>query len=145
MWIKKWVHSSWQPTKGDVPMIELDFKANSTTEWRECTKMMRSMFWGEFETRRKEDTRRMIQDQINEEFQMQIGAKWHEKDSCLRQDDRNGYRLRSFEVMNGFIPSFVIPRARSIKIHYSAFGLWERVQPKDSSVFFVGVNLIVVF
>lgn len=111
-------------------MVELDFKANSTTEWRECTKMMRAMFWGEFETRRREDTRRMIQDQINEEFQMQIGARWHQKDSSLRQDDRNGYRHRSFEVMNGFIPSFVIPRARSIKIHYSAFGLWERVQPK---------------
>lgn len=111
-------------------MIELNFKANSTTEWRECTKMMRSMFWDEFETRRRKDAQKMIQDQINEEFEMQIGASWHEKDSSLRQDDRNGYRLRSFEVMNGFVPSFVIPRARKIKIHYSLFGLWERVQPK---------------
>jgi putative transposase len=111
-------------------MIELDFKANSTTEWREYTKMMRSMFWDEFEKRRQQDVRQMLQDQINEEFEMQIGAEWHEKDSSSRQDDRNGFRQRSFEVMNGYLPSFTIPRARKIKIHYSAFGLWERVQPK---------------
>jgi transposase-like protein len=111
-------------------MVELNFKANSTTEWREYTKMMRSVFWDEFEKRRQEDVQRMIQEQINEEFEMQIGAAWHQKDSPVRQDDRNGYRRRSFEVMNGYLPSFTIPRARKIKIHYSAFGLWERVQPK---------------
>lgn len=32
--------------------------------------------------------------------------------------------------MNGFIPSFTIPRARNMEIHFSVFGLWERVQPK---------------
>ena len=109
---------------------ELNFKANSITEWREYKKIMKTMFWEEFETRRKEDARRMIQDQINEEFEMQIGALWHEKRSPIRKDDRNGYRSRSFEVMNGFIPSFAIPRARNIQITFSAFGLWERVQPR---------------
>ena len=110
--------------------MELNFKADSTTEWREYTKMMKSMFWDEFEERRKKDARRMIQGQINEEFQIQIGASWNEKGSAMRQDDRNGYRERSFEVINGFIPSFIIPRARNMQITYSAFGLWERVQPK---------------
>ena len=110
--------------------MELNFKADSITEWREYTKIMKSMFWDEFEDRRREDARRMIQDQINEEFEMQIGASWNEKDSATRKDDRNGYRSRSFEVINGFIPSFVIPRARNMEIHFSVFGLWERVQPK---------------
>src|SRR6266498_2596462 len=109
--------------------MELNFKADGTTEWREYTKIMKTMFWQEFEERRKEDARRMIQDQINEEFQMQIGASWNEKGSATRKDDRNGYRERSFEVMNGFIPSFSIPRARHLEITFSAFGLWERVQP----------------
>lgn len=109
---------------------ELNFKSDSTTEWREYSKIMKSMFWQEFETRRQKDAHRMIQDQINEEFEMQIGASWHEKGSPDRHDSRNGYRLRSFEVMNGFIPSFTIPRARNMQISFSAFGLWERVQPK---------------
>lgn len=111
-------------------MVELNFKANSTTEWREYTKIMKSMFWEEFDKQRQEHARRMLQDQINEEFQMQIGAGWHQKGSQARRDDRNGYRYRSFELMNGFIPLFKIPRARKMAIHYSAFGLWERVQPK---------------
>lgn len=110
--------------------MELNFKADSTTEWREYSKMMKTMFWDDFETRRQKDAHRMIQEQINEEFKMQIGASWHEKGSPHRQDDRNGYRKRSFEVMNGFIPSFMIPRARNMEIHFSVFGLWERVQPK---------------
>ena len=109
---------------------QLNFNGNTTTEWREYSKIMRTMFWEEFEGQRRKDARRMIQDQINEEFEMQLGAAWHEKDSSLRQDVRNGYRTRSFEVMNGFISSFTIPRARKIKIHYSAFGHWERVQSK---------------
>lgn len=110
--------------------MELNFKANSTTEWREYLKIVKTMFWDDFEARRRMDAQRMIQDQINEEFEMQIGASWHQKNAPERQDDRNGYRRRSFEVMNGFIPSFVIPRARNIDIHFSVFGLWERVQPK---------------
>lgn len=109
---------------------ELYFKADSITEWREYTKIMKSMFWNDFEARRQEDAQRMIQDQINEDFEMQIGAAWNEKNPGQRYDYRNGYRLRSFEVMNGFIPSFTIPRARNMQITFSAFGLWERVQPK---------------
>lgn len=109
---------------------QLNFNGNITTQWREYSKIMRTMFWEEFEGRRREDARRMIQDQINEEFEMQLGAAWHEKNSMDRQDVRNGHRTRSFEVMNGFISSFTVPRARKIKIHYSAFGNWERVQPK---------------
>lgn len=110
--------------------MELNFKANSTTEWREYLKIVKTMFWDEFEERRREDARRMIQDQINEEFEMQIGASWNEKNSATRKDDRNGCRLRSFEVIGGFIPFFTIPRARNIEIRFSAFGLWERVQPR---------------
>ena len=111
-------------------MKELNFKANSITEWREYSKIMAPLFWEDFDKRRQEQTRRMIQDQINEEFEMQIGASWHEKASPDRRDDRNGYRYRSFEVMSGFIPSFKIPRARNMQVHFSVFGLWERVQPK---------------
>jgi len=110
--------------------MELNFKADGITEWREYTKIMKSMFWEEFETRRREDAQKMIQEQINEEFEMQIGASWNEKGSATRRDDRNGCRYRSFEVINGFIPSFTIPRARNIQITFSAFSLWERVQPK---------------
>lgn len=109
---------------------ELNFKADSTTEWREYSKIMKTMFWDEFEARRRMDARRIIQDQINEEFEMQIGASWHQKNAATRQDERNGYRRRSFEVMNGFIPSLLIPRARNMEIRFSVFGLWERVQPK---------------
>lgn len=110
-------------------MNQLNFQGYSTTEWREYKKIMKEMFWLEFEKKRKEDARYLIQQKINEEFNLQIGASKYERKQ-QRKDVRNGYRTRTFEVMNNYIASLLIPRARKMDIRFSAFDLWERVQPQ---------------
>jgi len=110
-------------------MNQLKFYGYSTTEWREYKKIMKEMFWLEFENKRKEDARKLLQQQINEEFNIQIGASKYERKKD-RKDFRNGSRTRTFEMMNNYIACLEIPRARKMDIHFSAFDLWERVQPQ---------------
>ena len=55
-------------------MRKLNFKGYSTTEWRNVKDFYRERFWEELHAKTLKDAKRMIQDQIYEEFDMQIGA-----------------------------------------------------------------------
>ncbi len=110
-------------------MNQLSFQGHSNTEWREYKKIMREMFWTDFENKRRKDARELIQRNINEEFNIQIGASKYERKQ-ERKDVRNGYRDRTFEIMNNHIACIRVPRARKMDIRFSAFDLWQRVQPQ---------------
>ena len=110
-------------------MKQLHFERYSTEREGEFKKMMRALFWEEMEQHQIEDTKKMLQDQINEEFDLQIGASRYER-SEGRRDDRNGYRTRSYELLGGRVSEIKIPRARKLDIRFTIFETWERVQPK---------------
>jgi len=88
------------------------------------------MFWQELENKNLKEAQRMIQHKLYEEFDVQIGASKYERAPGKRLDDRNGYRFRSYEIKNGYICDFKIPRARKLDIRFTVFDMWERVQPK---------------
>ena len=108
-------------------MKQLDFGRYNSTEWREFKRIYREMFWDEVEDRVIEEAKRMLQEQIYEEFEMQIGAGRYERTES-RRDERNGKRFRSFEISAGRIEELVIPRARKLAIRFSVFERWQRVQ-----------------
>lgn len=110
-------------------MKELNFKGYSITEWREFKRIHKEKFWNELEAKQLRDAKRMIQHQINVEFDMQIGASRYQR-TPFRQDDRNGTRLRSFEIRGGLITGLKIPRTRELDIRFTVFDLWQRVQDK---------------
>ena len=111
-------------------MNQLRFSNYSTTEWREFKKIHKEMFWQELELKNKKEAERMIQKQIYEEFNIRIGASMYERAPGKRQDKRNGYRHRSYEIKDGYMCGFKIPRARKLDIRFTVFDMWERVQPK---------------
>ncbi len=110
-------------------MKQLRFEEYSTERWEELKRMFRSTFWDELERRQADEARRMLQDQINEEFEQQIGASRYERTE-RRRDERNGHRVRSYEILGGRIAELWIPRARRLDIRFTVFDLWERVQPR---------------
>lgn len=110
-------------------MAELQFANYSTTEWREFKRIHKEMFWQELELKNKKEAEKMIQKQVYEEFDMRIKAGRYER-SPHREDDRNGYRHRSYEIRHGYICNLKIPRARKLDIRFTVFDMWERVQPK---------------
>jgi transposase-like protein len=110
-------------------MKQLRFEDYSIEHWEELKQMFQGKFWEDLEQRRAEDARRMLQDQINEEFDLQIGASRYERTET-RRDERNGTRPRSYEILGGRIAELTIPRARRLDIRFTVFDLWERVQPK---------------
>lgn len=110
-------------------MKQLNFKGYSTTEWREFKHFYHERFWEELRSKTLKDAKRMMQDQIYEEFDMQIGADRYQR--CdTREDKRNGVRFRSYEILGGYIEDLKIPRARKLDIRFSVFDMWERVQSK---------------
>jgi len=112
-----------------VPMKELDFGRYDSTEWEEFKRIYREMFWDELEDRALRDAKRMLQEQIYEEFDTQIGASLYER-TPGRRDERNGSRPRGFETRLGYMDDVVIPRARRLDIRFTVFAKWERVQSK---------------
>lgn len=110
-------------------MKQLNFKGNSITEWREFKKIHQEKFWEDLHARTLKDVKRIIQSQIYEEFDMQIGAGWHKRTNT-REDKRNGSRYRNFEILGGYIQDLKIPRSRKIDIRFTIFDKWQRVQTK---------------
>lgn len=86
-------------------------------------------FWEEAEAKTLEEARRLLQGQIDYEFDVQIGASRYER-RAGRRDERNGSRRRSYEIRAGFLADLKIPRARTLDIRFTVFAMWERVQPK---------------
>lgn len=109
-------------------MKQLHFGTYSNAEWEELKDHFKGRFWEAVEQRRIEDIRWLMQEQINEEFEQQIGAARYER-SATRQDERLGYRPRSYEFKGGWITGLRIPRARKMGIRFTVFDQWERVQP----------------
>jgi len=109
-------------------MKQLDFGRYSSTEWREFKRIHKAMFWADLEEKTLKEARRWLQERINEEFDIQIGALRYERSSA-RRDERNGKRTRTYEIRAGHIAELVIPRARKLDIRFSVFDEWERVQP----------------
>ncbi len=109
-------------------MKQLHFGTYSNAQWEELKEQFKEKFWEEAEQRRAEDIRWLMQEQVNEEFEQQIGASRYER-SATRQDERTGYRTRSYEFRGGRITGLQIPRARKMGIRFTIFDQWERVQP----------------
>lgn len=110
-------------------MQQLNFKGYSSTEWKNVKNFYHNMFWDEIHAKVGRDIKKMLQDQIYEEFDMQIGAKRYER-TDTRQDKRIGYRPRTYEVLGHHITGLKIPRARKLDIRFTVFDMWERVQSK---------------
>jgi putative transposase len=110
-------------------MKRLDFGSYSSTEWEEFKRIHREMFWEELEEETLREAKRILQEQVYEEFDLQIGAKRFER-TTGRRDERNGTRVRAYEITAGRIAELVIPRARKLDIRFTVFEQWQRVQPK---------------
>jgi putative transposase len=110
-------------------MKQLRFKGYSTEEWTEFKKIHHEMFWAELENWKRKEVKRIIQEKIYEEFDMQIGASRYERTST-RLDERNGHRYRSLEIPGGRIEDLRIPRSRRLDIRFTIFDKWERVQER---------------
>lgn len=108
---------------------ELCFTGNSTKEWKEFNKIYHDVFWDKLHGHIRNECKDIMQMQIEEEFDMQIGAKRYER-TDKRKSFRCGYRPRTYEILGGHITGLKIPRARNLQIHYSVFGMWERVQDR---------------
>lgn len=108
-------------------MKSLNFDTNNIRVLTESKKDLRRMFWTDLETEVRFRVRDMIQQQINEEFDVFIGASWY-KHSQERLDWRNGHWMRTLETKYGLIQDLKIPRARKIKIEFSIFNRWQRFQ-----------------
>jgi transposase-like protein len=87
------------------------------------------MFWEELEEGTLREAKRILQEQVYEEFELQLGAKRFER-TPGRRDERNGTRVRAYEISAGRIAELVIPRARKLDIRFTVFERWQRVQPK---------------
>jgi transposase-like protein len=110
-------------------MKRLDFGSYSSTEWEEFKRIHREMFWEELEEGTLREAKRILQEQVYEEFDLQLGAKRFER-TPGRRDERNGTRVRSYEITAGRIAELVIPRARKLDIRFTVFEQWQRVQPE---------------
>jgi len=108
---------------------QLNFKGYSSTEWKNVQHFYHEIFWDEIHAKVGRDIKKMLQSQIYEEFDMQIGAKRYER-TDTRQDKRIGYRPRTYEVLGHHITGLKIPRARKLDIRFTVFDMWERVQSK---------------
>jgi len=115
--------------KEAVPMQALSFGDYSSTEWRELKRIHQAMFWEEAEAKALKEAKALLQGQIDYEFNLQLGAGRYER-TPGRRDERNGSRLRTYEIRAGLLTDLRIPRARKLDIRFTVFDKWERVQPK---------------
>jgi hypothetical protein len=67
-------------------MKQLDFGSCSSTEWKEFKRIYGEMFLEELERKGLEDARRMLQAQVYEEFDVQIGAERYERRASRRDE-----------------------------------------------------------
>lgn len=114
-------------------MKPLDFERNNIKELLESKKDLRRMFWSNIEDRVKYSVKDLMQQQIDEEFNVFIGASWYQH-SQERIGWRNGYWERNLDTKYGLIEALRIPRARKAndktkpKIEFSIFNRWQRFQ-----------------
>jgi transposase-like protein len=108
-------------------MKSLDFTRNNIKELQQSKKELRTMFWTNLENQVKFSVKDLLQQQINEEFDVFIGASWYEH-AQQRRDWRNGYWYRNLDTKYGLIEQLKIPRARHSTFEITLFDRWQRFQ-----------------
>lgn len=108
-------------------MKSLDFERNNIKELHQSKKELQTMFWSHLECQVKQNVKDFLQQQINEEFDLFVGAEWYAH-SEKRQHQRNGYWYRSLETKYGPLSELAIPRARNARITFTVFEPWQRYQ-----------------
>jgi putative transposase len=125
-WERKMGTSSFNHERKPVPMVQLNFEKNITARWHESKREFRARFWEDIQIQVKDQVKQMIEELIQGEFSMMIGAEPYER-SETRDNKRNGTYTRSFETPLGRIEEIVIPRARRSGIRFSVFDRWQQV------------------
>lgn len=108
---------------------QLSFDEHSIARWQEYKRLCHERFWDDLQAWQLREVKRLLQDKIDEEFDIQIGASRYER-TPHRRDERNGHRYRNYEILGGVVEELKIPRARKLDIRFSVFDMWERVQPR---------------
>jgi putative transposase len=105
----------------------LNFDGHLTTRWFESKRQFRALFWEDVQTKVRNETKLMIQEMIQTEFNFLIGAEPYQR-SAGRKTKRNGSYTRSLETAVGRIEDLKIPRARNLDIRFSLFDRWQQVE-----------------
>lgn len=108
-------------------MQTLNFEGHLTTRWFESKRQFRSLFWEDLQMKLRNETKFMIQQMIQTEFNFLIGAEHYQR-SPGRKTKRNGSYTRSLETVVGRIENIQIPRARNLDIRFSLFDRWQQVE-----------------
>lgn len=108
-------------------MKSLDFERNTIKDLFQSKKELQNMFWSHIEDQVKQNVKDFLQQQINEEFDLFVGAEWYAH-SEERQHQRNGYWYRSLETKYGPLSDLAIPRARYAHVTFTVFEPWQRYQ-----------------
>ena len=108
-------------------MQTLNFEGHLTTRWFESKRQFRSLFWEDLQMKLRNETKFMIQQMIQTEFNFLIGAEPYQRASG-RKTKRNGSYTRSLETVVGRIDEIRIPRARNLDIRFSLFDRWQQVE-----------------
>ncbi len=114
-------------------MKSLNFERNNIKELLESKKDLRRMFWTNIKDQVNVSVKDLMQQQIDEEFNVFIGASWY-KHAQERIAWRNGYWERKLDTKYGLIKSLKMPRARMkntnahLHIEFSIFDRWQRFQ-----------------
>ena len=108
-------------------MRTLNFDSHLTARWFESKRQFRTLFWEDIQTKVRNETKHMIQEIIQDEFNFLIGAEFYKR-SPVRKTKRNGSYTRSLETPLGRIEDIRIPRARNLDIRFSLFDRWQQVE-----------------
>ncbi|HOW59721.1 MAG TPA: IS256 family transposase [Candidatus Omnitrophota bacterium] len=105
----------------------LNFEGHLTTRWFESKRQFRALFWEDLQMKLRNETKVIIQQMIQTEFNFLIGAEPYQR-APGRKTKRNGSYTRSLETVVGRIEDIRIPRARNLDIRFSLFDRWQQVE-----------------
>jgi transposase-like protein len=108
-------------------MIQLNFEENRSFRWQESKRQFRARFWEETQMQIRGEVKKIMEDMLEMEFSMILGAKRYER-TASRKTKRNGFSLRCLETPVGRIEDLLIPRSRqNLDIRFSLFDRWQQV------------------
>ena len=108
-------------------MIQLNFEENISFRWQESKRQFRARFWEEIQFQIRSEVKKVIEDMLEMEFSIILGAKPYER-TVSRKSKRNGFSLRNLETPVGRIEDLHIPRSRqNLDIRFSLFNRWQQV------------------
>jgi len=108
-------------------MIQLNFEENRTFRWHESKRQFRARFWEEIQVQIRDEVKKIIEDMLEMEFSMILGAGRYER-KASRKSKRNGFSFRNLETPVGRIEDLSVPRSRqNLDIRFSLFDRWQQV------------------